>query len=156
MEQPLRPTFLTVLCMLTFLASAYGIYSGITSYTTADTFSGVVQSGFDKAKKELNTAETKSVAGIFNSISDAMDSEKIKKNALGSLLSSILCAIGAFFMWNLQKKGFWIYVLGTVVGIVVPLVVFGGGLMGLAASASSAFFGVLFCILYVVNLKHLA
>ncbi|MDA8886218.1 hypothetical protein N9I68_01420 [Bacteroidia bacterium] len=34
---PQRPTFLTVLCILTFIGSGYGIFQGITSYATAET-----------------------------------------------------------------------------------------------------------------------
>jgi type III secretory pathway component EscR len=153
-----RPTFLTVLCILSFIAGAYGIYSGISGYFTADTAAGLVGEAMDNASNSIKNSDnaSKAVEGVMNSISDAMSPEKIKNNAIAGVLASILTLIGAWMMWNLQKKGFWIYLAGTVVSIVAPLVVFGGGLMGLATGGVSAFFGVLFVILYAINLKHMS
>jgi uncharacterized MnhB-related membrane protein len=63
--------------------------------------------------------------------------------------------IGAIMMWNLRKIGFWIYVLGTVIGIVAPLIIYSGNLIGAISSIGIGFFGVLFVVLYAINKKQL-
>jgi hypothetical protein len=57
-------------------------------------------------------------------------------------------------MWGLDKKGFWLYLAGTAVTIIAPLMIY-DGIMGMAASGSAAFIGILFSILYFLNVKHL-
>jgi hypothetical protein len=152
-----RPTFLTVLCILTFIASAWGIYSGITSYLTADTVAGVAQEAMDKAADGIQSSGEGSAAAekLLDSVTSAMNPDNMRNMAIGSILSAIICALGAWFMWNLQKKGFWVYVAGTVVGILTPVIVY-GGFMGALAGGGAAFIGILFVVLYGINLKHLS
>jgi hypothetical protein len=153
-----RPTFLTVLCILTFIAGAYGIYSGISGYLTADSAAGMVQEAMDNASSSIQKADdaSKAVEGILDSVTDAMNPQKIQNSSIANILASILSLLGAWMMWNLQKKGFWLYVAGTIVSIIAPIAIFGGGLVGLAAGGMSAFFGILFVILYAINLKHMS
>jgi hypothetical protein len=57
-------------------------------------------------------------------------------------------------MWQLKKIGFYSYITGIVVGVLGPMVAL-GGIMGWSSSAGMGFFGLVFIILYGVNLKHL-
>ncbi len=47
---PQRPTLLTVLCILTFIGSAWGVISNISSYMNADVSSQVAGTMLDSAK----------------------------------------------------------------------------------------------------------
>jgi hypothetical protein len=173
MENSKRPTFLTVLCILTFIASAWGIFSGITSYVAAGTSSSVlteVQKGIKEAADSTKIAmdsiatttdEVGAKAGaelseqILSGISDGLSEKNIKNNAMASILASILGAIGAFFMFNLKKTGFWIYLAGVAVSIIAPLAIYGGGLMGLLGAGWPVFSGILFTVLYGIHLKYM-
>ncbi len=151
----IRPTFLTVLCILTFIGSAWGIYQGISNYVSADQVAGVTGEAFEKVQEDLGDQEGADVASkMLSSISEAVTPEKIKNNGIASAITSILTLIGAILMWGLNKKGFYVYVLGTVAGVVAPIVIY-GGIMGAISGGGIAFFGILFCILYALNLKHM-
>ncbi len=154
-----RPTFLTVLCILTFIGSGWGVISGIMSYAGAKKqaeMMGVV-------KSQLNDLPTSNEPGaklaekMFDAMGTSVFTESNLKNvALASLAAAILCLVGAFLMWGLKKTGFYAYVLGTLIGIVVPMILFGfGNIFALGMSMIAGFFGLAFCIMYGLNLKHM-
>lgn len=179
MENSKRPTFLTVLCILSFIGGAWGIFSGISSYLAAGASSSVlseaqktIEAAADSTKMALDSLASDSTASkldmagaetganiannILSGISDAMSEKNIKNNALAGILSSILSLIGAFFMFNLKKKGYWIYLAAVAIGIIAPLVIYGGGFMGVLNAGWQVLSGILFAVLYALNLKHMA
>lgn len=150
-----RPTFLTVLCILTFIGSGWSIYSGITNYYTADVSFGIVNEQFEKVQEELDNQEgAEAVGKIFQSIGDSMSPEKIKNNGIATAITSIITLIGAILMWGLRKTGFFVYVVGAIAAVIAPISIF-GGFAGVMASGGAAFVGILFIVLYGLNLKHL-
>lgn len=158
--KPIRPTFLTVLCILTFIGSGYGIFSGITGYFTADTAAGVTQAAMEDAKDEItgssSDAGTKMAEKMLSGMSEMMNPENLKKNALFTLIASILTLIGAILMFQLKKPGFWMYVLGTIISVAAPFAIFGAGnIISMGIALFAAFIGILFVILYALNLKYL-
>lgn len=166
--QPSRPTFLTVLCILTFLGSGYGLISNIGGYmsagATAKTMS-VVSKEMKSTTDSLSTVSdstAKSNVGqefaqsIVNSMSTMFTEENLKKAALFGIGAAALCLLGAVLMWMLKKQGFYLYVAGTLLGIAGPIVVFGAGnFLGIAGSMIGGFIGLIFVVLYGVNLKHM-
>lgn len=151
----IRPTFLTVLCILTFIGSGWSIYSGITNYYTADVSYGIVNEQFDRVQEQLDNQEgAESFGKLFQSIGDSMTPEKIKNNGIATAITSIITLIGAILMWGLRKTGFYVYVVGALAAIIAPITIF-GGFAGAMASGGAAFAGILFIILYALNLKHL-
>ena len=92
---------------------------------------------------------------MMGSVFSSMSPDNIRKSSLISLLSCILTLTGALLMWMLRKMGYYLYVAGIIVSILGPFAVFGGGFMGIMAGGISAFVGILFIILYGVNLRHL-
>ncbi len=154
-----RPTFLTILCVLTFLGSAMGIFNGITNYTSADMVAGVTQEAMeevqDKIDAEAQDERSSAIINkIFDSVGNTLTPDKIRSNAIGSGIASLLTLLGAILMWGLDKKGYFLYIIGTVVGIAVPIFVY-QGFVGALAGSGIAFIGIIFAILYSVNLKHL-
>lgn len=158
--KPIRPTFLTVLCILTFIGSGYGIISGISGYFTAETTAGVTQAAMEDAKDQISgsgtDAGTRIAEKMLSGASEVLKPENLKKNALFSIIASIFTLVGAILMFQLKKAGFWAYVLGTVISIAAPFVIFGAGnLISMAATIGAAFIGIIFVVLYALNLKHL-
>jgi hypothetical protein len=159
--QNARPTFLTVLCILTFIASAWGIFNAYTSYSSADIAPGVGQEAMDKVKDQMDEASSDEASSaivdkMMNSVSGALQPENIKKNGIATGISSLLTLLGAILMWGLNRKGYFVYVAGVLVSIIAPMVIYGGGIMGMATAGWSVFTGVLFSILYFLNLKHMS
>jgi hypothetical protein len=71
------------------------------------------------------------------------------------LFSNLLTLSGALMMWRLRKKGFWFYVAGIALLILAPLFIFDKGILGIIASGANGFFGVVFIVLYGLNLKDM-
>ena len=155
-----RPTFLTVLCILTFIGSAWGIIGNVRNYLGANTASQLISAATEESRQELQKSgdEGSKVADtVLNSLGDMANPANIKKAAIFAIVASVLTLIGGFLMFQLKKTGFYTYVLGTVIGIVGPFVAFGtgGNIFGLIISSAMAFFGILFVVLYALNLKYL-
>jgi hypothetical protein len=158
--KPQRPTFLTVLCILTFIGSAWGIINGVSNYMNADVASSVVGEAMDEAKDEIKEeasgTESKIAEKVFSGVSDILDPAKMRKNALFQIGANVLTLLGALLMFQLKKTGFWVYLVGTVLAILAPIIVYGAtNLLSLGMTMIYGFFGVLFVVLYAVNLKHL-
>ncbi len=160
-EKRIRPTFLTVLCILTFIGSGWGIVSGFTSYASANLAAGISQTAMEDAQRELENSEvsnsgTALANQMLSGMSEVLNPENIRKNALFSIVSAVFTLIGAVLMFRLSKTGFWLYVLGTLIGIAAPFIVYGpSNFLTVISSSAIAFVGILFVVLYGLNLKHL-
>jgi hypothetical protein len=158
---PLRPTLLTVLCILTFIGSAWGIINSISSYMNADISSQIAGTALETAKENINKesdnkAASKMAERVISGASEMLNPANIKKNALFSILANLLTFGGAFLMFQLKKIGFWTYLAGAGIAIITPLIVYGpSNLMSIGMTAIYAFFGILFAVLYSLNLKYM-
>lgn len=161
---PKRPTFLTVLCILSFIGCAWYAFSGISGYFTLKAMapaSEAVSNEMSNALDEAMEGEEMTEAGreIAGALGDAMggftDFAAMANNSLAQGLLCLLIVAGVWMMWNLKKTGFYIYTVGQLAYVIVPFILVGGmagGLMGILG----AIFPVLFIILYALNLKHMS
>lgn len=146
-----RPTFLTVLCILSFVAAGFTIIGGIIGYlgmAAVEGMAGGMAEGMEGAMGEA-MAGMESMPGM----EEAMALWKYAKVLLiaGSLLT-ILGLVGVIMMWKLKKMGFYIYTGAQVLGIIVPVVIAGMAAM----SWLGVFFSVAFIVMYGLNLKHMS
>ena len=163
-EPDKRPSFLTWLCILTFIGSGWGIISAILSYTTAHKASTVFSENLhirdsvvrnDTAKVTIRRNRFFFSGKIKGSFSKMFQEDNIRKSALGKLIAAILTLTGALLMWQLKRPGFYLYIAGIIVAIAVPFYLFGNDLVAVGASSFSNFFGLIFIALYALNLKSL-
>ena len=158
-SKPVRPVFLTVLCILTSIGSGWGVVSGITSYLSADATSGIARAAMQDAKEKIKDDEnagSKFAEKILSGTSEMLRPENLKKSALFNIIASVFTLLGAILMFGLKKTGFFSYLLGTVIGIAGPFIAFGGGnFLTILSSSFIALIGILFVILYGLNVKHL-
>lgn len=98
-----RPTFLTVLCILTFIGAGLGIISGILMIAGSGALAAYVGAAAG--------------GGVVYSIL--------------SLLASAACFFGALQMWKLKSQGFMIYVAGQAIAIIATIIFVGFYIMGL-------------------------
>lgn len=156
-----RPTFLTVLCILTFIGSGWGVIGSAIQYASAGVQAQSLSITKDKmskdiAKKDPDDKGAQFAEKMISSVSGSFTEKNIKNVAIASILGSLLCLGGAFLMWGLKKTGFYLYVAGILIGIIAPFVIFGtGNLMAVISSVGAGFIGIVFIILYGVNLKHM-
>lgn len=150
-----RPTFLTVLCILTFIGSGWGLYGGISSYFTADTTSALSNQILDNAKDQAENEPNSSFASkILGSASAALSPQNLRKSAIINAISCLFTLFGGIMMWQLRKIGFYSYIAGIAIAVLAPPILL-GGMVGRMAAGGTAFIGVIFIVLYAVNLKYL-
>ena len=73
----------------------------------------------------------------------------------GGLLFTTLCLIGAMQMRKLKKSGFNLYLVGELAPVIMTVAIFGTGFVSNISIAVTAFFALLFVILYATQRKHL-
>ncbi|MFI5151590.1 MAG: hypothetical protein ACHQRM_17835 [Bacteroidia bacterium] len=149
---PKRPTFLTVLCILSFIGCAIGLFSGIKNYFDAKTM--LTTANLTKEVSALPGADAKTTEAAVNSAVQLLgiDPVKISNGYLMIAILNVVVLAGAVMMWMLKKTGFYIYTVGQVAGLGVMFGYIGGlagGLMGIV----TAVFAIAFIIMYGVNLK---
>ena len=161
--QTSRPTFLTVLCILTFIGSGWGIVDAITDYFGAETAAGAIEmvdEQLDEAMDEMDEDENMSenqkefIENLFGSITEELTPANIRNSSIVNIVSCILTLLGAIMMWQLKKIGYYSYIAGILVMIFGMIVVFEGAL-GLMIAGMAGFIGVIFIVLYGLNLKHM-
>ena len=82
--------------------------------------------------------------------------ENLKKAGIAEALAALCCLAGAFLMWQLKKNGYYLYIAGTLIGIISPFVIYGSSnMMSIISSVMVGFVGIVFMILYGVNLKDM-
>lgn len=154
-----RPTFLTVLCILTFVGAGIGFLAGIYSLLT-------VQSTINQLEQAQN-----SMGDLGNTFGNDFDNiiksqiEVTKKfgfiSALLNSIGSALCLLGAFWMWSLKKNGFYVYVIGQILPLIASFGLMGGMNLGMFAGIAAvamiigALFPIAFIVMYALNLKHM-
>lgn len=148
-----RPTFLTVLCILTFVGVGISIVSSIIGALAVSAASAML----DTATSMANSTGTE-MDNVTNAAVTAADS--LAKNGMMYYILLIVCAlicfVGAFMMWKLKKTGFYVYVVGELVPVILPFIFFGGfGILGGFALVLGLIFPIAFIIMYGLNLKHL-
>ena len=111
-----RPSFLTVLCILTFIGSGLGVL-----------FSLLAVVGMGALMGSLGAFGTAFAGGTTYMIV--------------SLLMAGASLFGALQMWKLQKTGFMIYAGAAALGIIMPIV-FGLGFSFFTLVINGAFIGM--------------
>ena len=155
-----RPDFLTVICILTFIGSGFGIINNVTNYLNADVLTEMGKQAIDQNREKVDSessGEGKKLADqMMSGASAMMDTKKLKQNYLLTVLSNIMTLAGALLMFRLRKSGYWLYVAGIVVLVATPLVIFGTeNLLSMSITMLFAAIGILFIILYSLQLRHL-
>ena len=150
-----RNTFLTVICILSFLGSGWGTFKAVRSYFTADYTAQfgreVIKNTEDRVNQRDNVPDF--VEQIMGSVEADMNPDFLRKLAIFSFISNLLTLSGAILMWNLKKFGFYLYVLGIIVLVLAPLTM--GKLVGAIGASFIGFIGVVFIVMYAVNLKQM-
>lgn len=151
-----RPTFLTVLCILTFVGAGLNLVMSIVNYFS---YSAMASNGSNlfNSLGGGGSAESEQLAQGIGALAEAfgMDFEKMALVSLIQALINIPILIGALLMWKQKKTGFYVYTVFELVQPIIPLVM-GLGMLGGMMAVFGILFAVVFIVLYGLNLKHMA
>lgn len=159
---PSRPKLLVFLCYLTMFGSGLAIMQTFSTIGNPEQVSIEFTKNFNELHVQFeealkNDAKTLTqIDDLFAKVDEVNTSSNMRDNSIFSLISNVLTWIGAMLMLRLKRNGFKFYVLGTIIGIVAPLVVFGGtNLLGFAFAFYLFIIGVIFVTLYAFKLKYM-
>ena len=148
-----RPTFLTVLCILSFIAQGFAIIGYILLIAAMGAATAVV-SATDDMMSDMSDSLGMSMGD--SSVSDAIASSGPSVGMTWAyLVVGFICVIinlmGVIRMWKLKKSGFFMYTGGTVISLIMGIVY--NGTTGLVMSLV---IGGAFIVMYGLNLKHMS
>lgn len=152
-----RPTFLTVLCILTFIGSGWGVLSQLFSllFTNLVDMSAQTEQ-FNAVMDNMESgAGTSFLSGILSSSQEVMQATMMhaKSIAVISLVLSLLSLCGAILMFSLRRIGFYIYAVAQLLLLFVVPYFAGFSMIVVMGMIFSTLFTVVFIILYALNLK---
>lgn len=157
-----RPTFLTVLCILTFAVSAYYLFDGVLTIFVSKSFDtsqlDMISAQMEEALDGAEPGAAEMVETVMEAVSETTTKAINNATTLGliTLFVALLSAYGAYLMFNLRKIGFTIYTAAKIVGIVIPLMILGFNFLTILIYSIAAVIGLIFVILYAVNRKYMS
>ena len=157
----LRPVFLTVLCILTFIGSGWGILSNLFSIFTADMLNdNYIQ--MEQYSTLMGEVEDKGLPSFWaNFLTSSMEMAQVamvyaREIATMQLVLSIVSLVGAILMFRLRRVGFYLYAAAQILMLFVFPYFAGFSSVVIVSLFGSALFTVFFIAMYAVNLKHMS
>lgn len=142
-----RPVFLTVICILSFIAAGFAIIG----YVGVITVMGAA-SALTSGMSGLETMEgMEGMEGMGEAMAAATPSAGMTwAYIIVGFLTTIVGLVGVLKMWKLKAQGFMIYTGATVVSVIMGIVYsgFSASIVGIVISGA-------FIAMYFVNKKHM-
>lgn len=162
-EPVTRPSFLTWLCILTFIGSGWAIVSSVYTYVSAQKYANILSqekplkpdSTYVDSARAIHNERNVFSQKIKASFSKILDKNNMRNLAIGNLIAALFTLSGALFMWRLRRPGFYLYITGVIIGLAYPFFLFGNDMIAVGATSFNNFFGVIFIALYALNFKSL-
>lgn len=156
-RKPVRTTFITVLCVLTFVGSGYSLVSSIITMQLAGKFEQLNEQTVNKEIKSSGTEKGNEFAEkMINDSKEMLKKENVIKLNIGNIVANLLTLAGAILMFRMNKRGFWLYLAGIIIWIGTPLALFGvNSVPGIISAVGQGIVGVLFVVMYAFNLKEM-
>ena len=145
---------INVLSILTFIGSGLAILINLWYFSSAKKFYDMTLANQDQVAKAPAF-----VRGLQGSdpigVAQRTYENRVPIVVLG-MVACILCIIGAVQMRNLKKTGFYIYLIGEILPIIVGFIFIGfAAYTGVFQVIGTFLFPAVFIILYATQLKHL-
>lgn len=152
-----RPTLLTILCILTFLWNAYKFYGAVPNVFTPEKVVASKEQAnemmMEMMSKYMSEQDLEKVEESQQETNKMFDEKILLITGIVSVVSSVLLILGGIWMWGLRKKGFYVYVAGNALGVIAPIAIIGGQI-GWAIGIMSLINAALFSGLYAMHLKY--
>ena len=159
---PKRPQFLTVICVLSFIMCGLSFLGGVWS---------LIQNTPDKMAEsieQMRAVSPQMAEQMENQMMEMQESTYAQISPYLNFVFILLSFLGAFMMWKLKKKGFFVYLAGELlpyVGLIFSgkqaIAMMGAAGGGVAQTAGVIIFVFMFIfdaaffVMYGMNLKHM-
>jgi hypothetical protein len=151
-----RPQFLIVLCALTLISCTLGLVESVTTLVNP----GKATERIKNPDNDPSVAAPASPANPLGSApvtlpsadeSGGVGSGPVETLAISDLAYNLLALIGAVLMFFGRRAGWFVYVAGIVVKILIPVVLAGSWI---AVVSPGPFFSAIFAALYAYNWSY--
>lgn len=131
-----RPVFLTVLCILSFIAAGFAIigYVGIITVMGAATAAVGALEGMEGMEAIQSAGPSAGMTWAY---------------IIVGFLCTIVGLVGVIKMWKLKKQGFMLYAGSSVVSMIMGIVYSGFGV-------GAVIIPIAFIVMYYLNVKHMS
>lgn len=158
-SRPKRPLSLTILCFLTFMSAFNGLWRQADQLWSPGRAADQYHQSFDSATQMMegffpDEESREASEAIIESVRGSLTAKTLQTSAIIMLIYESLTLFGAYYMFQLQRRGFKLYLAGIVVGLLGAIFVL-GGLTGMFLTSGSLFFSLIFLLLYRLHLKHM-
>ncbi len=161
-DQPIpapKPRFLTFLCLLTFFSSTSGLWSASERLWNPGVATYQDQQNYEQMQEQMEEqddgANTEFLARFYDDLYESLTPDNIRIIAIILLIYNSLTLYGAYEIWTLERRGFYIYLAGLSVAILAPLL-FVGGWLGAVITLGSGFGSIIMALFYRKYLKYMA
>lgn len=156
-ENNQRPTFLTVLCILSFIGTGFGILGALIGLAMAPmykTMSETANMDMENAMGDLSS-QSPGLGSFFSKLMGT--SQAMMEHAMVLNLVNLVCVgialFGVIQMWKLKKVGFYLYTAMEIIILVFPIVLMGFNFLLGFSLVFGFIFTAGFIIMYALNLK---
>jgi hypothetical protein len=152
-----RPTFLTVVCIISFVGLGISILKSISALilsSVGSAFYSMIQDGLEKGLQEAAANDPGSAVfleHIFDAVLKLIGVLPVFSGII--LLCSIIALVGVFMMWSLKKIGFYLYAGAKVIMVLLPILLIGYNFLSVLITLGIFFGAAIFITLYGLNLK---
>ena len=153
----MRSQLLTILCIFSFISCGWGIIESSIALADPDRVADTSFTGRTANRRpdgspnaDPNTFFDERGTNSDNPVPE--NPRVVRQLSLSQLVYSIITLLGVGLMFRLRRVGFYVYVLGTLLGIALPL--YFVGLAGLGTSFGG-FFSILFAVMYGFCLREM-
>lgn len=120
----------------------------------ADQMKEKFETVYDQIEQRPSKEEAKMVDDMFQSVISSTNPDTVRKMSLIMIIFDSLTLFAAYLMWNLDKKGFYLYLGAVAFAVIAPIIII-GGMLGIGMAMASGFLSVVMCILYGIHVKHM-
>lgn len=155
-----RPTFLTVLCILTWIGCAISLVTNALAMMAMGAVSAVKDAVVENAEVLQDSLGVTMADGaeakmdVANAAADSAIAAGSTVFLIG-IIGAVLALIGSVMMWKLKKMGFYVYVVAELAPVIAMAVLLGGTAFSGATAMASMILPVAFVVMYGLNLKHM-
>lgn len=155
-----RPTFLTVLCILTWVGCAISLVTNALAMMAMGAVSAVKDAVVDNAATMQDSLGVTMAEGAQAKM-DIANATANSAIAAGStvfligIIGAVLALVGSVLMWKLKKMGFYVYVIAEIAPVIAMVVLLGGTAFSGGMAIASMILPVAFVVMYGLNLKSM-
>ncbi|MFP5470775.1 MAG: hypothetical protein ACLGGV_04200 [Bacteroidia bacterium] len=153
-----RPTFLTVLCILSWISAVWTVVSSSIALSSKDDSLEKLEDEISNINEAANVEEMPSFFQSFMDSSLVTIQDSINNFMLinsSNLVLYLAQIFAVYLMFNLNKKGFWLYTFVQVALLIFPFSYMTLNTVFIITVLFAGLLTLAFIIMYATNLKHM-